>query len=699
MSPSIPFRWRLRAQPRTAVWPRSPAFLIPVALLSWTSACEQGKFGSGQNADGATGPPLCVGGTDQDGDGYGPGCAAGPDCDDFDPRTSPSALEICDGVDNNCNGKVDESKTSDHCSVCDSGCDAYGDPFVVDPAQDPNVLDVDGVNLNPDGDLQLDQTKTNHHLMWIANTDDQTVGTISKIDTQLMKEVARYYTVSCATSQASTCSDVNGKPIDQSAAQKPSRTAVDLNFDVWVANRAFGGQASATKIASAETDCIDRDNDGVINTSADRDGDGKINVDCNGDGLPDDRSTVCTGALKGKAPEFLGYDDECVLFTVNYGEKKAVGRSICLASGIDPGASDAWVGTFNQNKFYRIHGTSGKVDGPFPIAAGHHSYGCVVDSAGVLWSVDLGNPTAATKPWVASLTYLNTANASATGPLLKPPLGERMYAITLDQSANVWIAGVGNTVYRYRPKRTSFDALPAGTWTVVQLPTQTSSAIGIAADKRGKIWVGIAAGYVLRLEQGLADGVHDLSGMADYWSVAGKTIKGVGVDFSGHVWAISRDSDLASRLDIDGQGNPINPPTGQKNIVPVGKQPYTYSDFTGFGLKFFTRPQGRYVYALEPCQGTGLLAQWKKISWQATTPAGTSVSLRLRSGDHATSLGAWSTPYSASPALLDATGPQPLHPNPARLLQLEFTFKTTAAEQTPVLHNFVASYDCSATPE
>ncbi len=59
---------------------------------------------------------------DLDGDGYGsPGtgivvcdaCLTGyvrdsSDCDDGDPNTNPGADEICDGVDNDCDGDVDE---------------------------------------------------------------------------------------------------------------------------------------------------------------------------------------------------------------------------------------------------------------------------------------------------------------------------------------------------------------------------------------------------------------------------------------------------------------------------------------------------------------------------------------------------------------------------------------------------------------
>ncbi len=50
-------------------------------------------------------PLVCV---DADGDTYGANCAAGLDCDDGDPAVHPGAVEVCNGVDEDCDGVVDE---------------------------------------------------------------------------------------------------------------------------------------------------------------------------------------------------------------------------------------------------------------------------------------------------------------------------------------------------------------------------------------------------------------------------------------------------------------------------------------------------------------------------------------------------------------------------------------------------------------
>ena len=98
---------------------------------------------------GANTPTLDGGNTDLrypdvDGDGYGDatkGVAAdqapagyiaqGGDCNDADPKIHPGAPEICDGIDNNCDGRIDDADpdvdtSTGHTFYRDADGDGYG---------------------------------------------------------------------------------------------------------------------------------------------------------------------------------------------------------------------------------------------------------------------------------------------------------------------------------------------------------------------------------------------------------------------------------------------------------------------------------------------------------------------------------------------------------------------------------------------
>ena len=72
----------------------------------------------------------CVTCVDNDEDGYDAisgSCSIGIDCNDANANVNPSATEVCDGLDNNCDGEIDEE---DICvSTCVSDTDCKADQF------------------------------------------------------------------------------------------------------------------------------------------------------------------------------------------------------------------------------------------------------------------------------------------------------------------------------------------------------------------------------------------------------------------------------------------------------------------------------------------------------------------------------------------------------------------------------------------
>ena len=614
-------------------------------------------------------------------------------------------------------------------------------PLPGDPQPDPNVS-ADGVDRDPDGFLGLGTTRATFDFLWIANMQDWGIGTVSKINSKTIKEVARYSTVTCfslATGSKAACDGTKGCcSIDdhqrylnrtnnqpsglhqavQRVTNHPSRTAVDFNGDVWVANRAFGGQSSASKIANDLSECVDRNGTPGIQTSSDVNGDGVIDTDCNRNGVIDDLDDVKAAAcVNGKPQEYYGIDDECILFTTNTNIANQFGRPLALGRGAaDAGPADAWAGTFQDGKFFRIDGTSGTIKSSALVAT--NPYGAVVDAKGVLWATGVaGGP----------LTYFDTGNPGVAGVVRMPPFGIGGYGITLDRDQNVWIGGYPNPhAYRYTPKRNgAFADLGKGFWTVVNNPGANSGSAGcqgrgIAADSRTPndyfVWMACHGNpMIVRIDASKIPVPVGMDVQVDGSAMPGMTIAGgatggAGVDVQQNVWSVSYTGSVVTRILVDMSGNMTKPniagpfnkgcPAGdacglQLAGVASDPNPYTYSDFTGFGLRNFTNPKGSYQYLLKGC-GPNSTTTWKRVVWDAVTPPNTSLTARVRLGDtpFPTNMwGLWSNAALASPA--DITGAMP---NPAQYLQVEFDFGTTDRAATPKLKSFTAYYECGGPP-
>jgi len=721
---------------------------VSTGLLVLAIGCGGNNSG---NSDGGTVEP-CTTGTDFDMDGYGEGCPAGEDCDDFDPTVNticpdancstgifqgcpcdPAAdtavscydgppetagnapclkgtrscdpltstwsacggqvlpeQEVCDSSDNDCDGDTDEGVQS-ACGNCIPGCQDTGvgtDPFPL-PTDDPNV-GADGVGLDPNGDLVLDSSTFENHFIWPANNGE---GTVSKIDSQTGCEIARYSSIS--TQVIIDHTGGGGATITAGANYSPSRTAVDYHGNVWVANRAFSAQPSATKIMNVIDDCEDRDGNMMIDTSSDVNGDCVIDIT--------------------DPAEFKGDADECIKMTVVVGGNNALARAAAIDSGIEPGdPGSLWLGMFNEGAFYHIDGrtgalkqrvpTTGSLSYTHPTAGliNIRPYGAAIDSQGRLSAAHRGNNE-------SIIGRINTVPFPST---VEPSVDigdHNLYGVTVDTNDRVWTATwLTPSVKRYDPA--------TGMTVDVVIPgyDTTWGVRGVGIDTHGNVWASLhqgspfANGRMIRIDADTAMVTGDYT--TDSATQNPEIPVGIGVDFDGDVWTINQSGAFggsASRLHIDQTSlEPANHATTGNMIDvfqtggnPAGTgsgAPYTYSDFTGLGLRTVTRPQGDYTVKIQGC-ADGAAAVWHAVTWDATLPANTSVEIWVRVGDDLATVGSAPIygPWLVSPADLSmAPGPVPDG------VYLELTIRLISEDQetTPIVHAYEVQHSCPNDP-
>ena len=302
--------------------------------------------------------------------------------------------------------------------------------------------------------------------IWIANS---TQGTISKIDTVELRERGRYI-------------------VRPDSAGNPSRTSVNLDGDVAVANRNGG----ITKVYALADRCAD--------------------------------SNDIPGVQTATGPEYLDWgEEECIAWytPMTYVSQRPVAwthgtfnkdtcrhehQKLWTAGSNTPGVVD----------ILRLDGDTGEIEATVTIsgvfADNYGVYGGAVDAKGNFWGSQVGH---------GKLIFVD--HETLEYKLWDTPHGA--YGITIDRNGYIWTCS-GNAM-RFDPKTETFDSVPAGEYG------------GCMADGNTTLYKPTPGGILaLDTETMVIKKTYDLP----------QHIHGISVDFNGYVWGVSQDTE-AYRLD------------------------------------------------------------------------------------------------------------------------------------------------------
>jgi hypothetical protein len=558
------------------------------------------------------------------GDGGNNGTDGGPGDDGGQNVTDPCKVIVCPPVvDGGFSGTIDFPP--DGGFNLDGGVGTSGD----------------GVTVDPMGRITLNSQDIEINYAWIANWK---MGTVSKFDTKNLlpdggiHEVGRYISVFPL--------DGLGRRNHSSSASvyDPSRTAIDINGDMWVANFASHANQffSVTKVAGNPFNCVDRNGNGKIDTSFDD----PTDVANYGIITPNEY-------LNPSDPNNPLLYDECVLFTQELGNINPNGAfgegSISIAAAPEGGPGDVWVGTWIDRRMWRLDPFTGIPKtippgtnvGQLPDGGGMYigvpsiePYGSAVDSKNRLWVVHRVQNTVA---------VIDTNTASLLVNAITAPSGfpRGGYGIAVDKQGRVWVPnwGSGPTATRYTPP-TDGGAIDAGTWDVFDFSALTSPSgtkigqgRGVTVDDEGFVWfsgdrnnLGSAAlVWGASLEDGGVRMFPDAgtpTGLVDATSTFSKTSIGIGLDQNKNLWV---NNSTGNVMRIDRATGGVTTSANQAGAL------YTYSDFTGYQLRHITLNQGSFSQTVSGCSR---YAEWDTVRWNAITPPNTSVVVFVRGSNN-----------------------------------------------------------------
>lgn len=312
--------------------------------------------------------------------------------------------------------------------------------------------------------------------IWIANSPE---GTVSKIDTETLIEVARYRTGP-------------GQP-------DPSRTSVNLHGDVAITNR----DGTITKIGAIDEHCKDTNGQPGIQTSK-----GPNDVLAYGQDecvlwntalMPASRPAAWTSGEK------IDPDDPC---------SGSVGEKVWTSA---PQGSDAWV--------YLLDGETGAILDQVLVPnanGGLGIYGGAVDQNNDFWGV-----TYSAGPLV------HVSYETMTAETIPLPIGSA-YGFTVDAKGRSWVGGWDGNLQRYDPETKQ--------WTKANIPAQYQVLSRGMNDLDGDLWIAAlnAPQGLMRVNTDSAEFVEHVGPDK---LVGISTPTGASIDVQGKIWLVDQSKD------------------------------------------------------------------------------------------------------------------------------------------------------------
>jgi MYXO-CTERM domain-containing protein len=446
-------------------------------------------------------------------------------------------------------------------------------------------------------------------------SDNFNYGLILKLNAVTGAQLARY---------DSTLTVVNGVSVGvrppnefcnwSNTGNCPEGIAVDTNGDAWVSNDAFGNQGSLTRIAASLAECVDRNMNGMIDTSS----------DLNRDGIID---------MNPAHGEYLGQKDECLLTTVAVGAKNAWARDVAVDE-----YGKVWVASYNEGKVYRYNPASYALEltvmvggNPFQLATGG-SY---------LFVSNAGGQTARVQVVTGAVDYA-------------PCPGN--YGIAADPGGQVaWLGSWMNQATGMY--RADFSAA-VHTCTLVSSGPGATTGMTLDTEPGGPyVW---GANYTQeKVSKWTTTGAY----VASYAAGATANAHGLSVDFAGNIWVVN-DTGTCPGAFCQKQVAQLNAATGvvilnafigylaaDQATYPEncstgycdGATPFVYGDFTGVQAN----RQAPYAHAGSwsgVYDGGVPGIPWSKVSWnaeaQGAVPAQTTLQVAVRAADTPAALAA-----------------------------------------------------------